>query len=282
LFLLAWLLSHWEAVMLMDQLARCLARKRGPQAQVRIRKSLFTAIDDRLANTRFGLLCKSVLSRVELWILRYYKRGPMERNGIESVRQIYRRESSLISMIARHAMPVLFSPPELFNLWAQAQTMRKHGGAFAEVGAYRGDSAEVTCMAKGDRTFYIFEAFEGLPHVNEIDSRFRAGLFASVERDLRRRLECYPNTVVIGGYFPNSAAPVVDEKFSYVHLDVDLYEGTYQALDFFYPRMLPGGRFIGHDYGQCRGVWQAFNEFFEGKPEALEPLCTSQVVVIKA
>ncbi len=227
------------------------------------------------------MLPRRFISWVELLLLRNYKRNPLERQGLEVVNRIYAGESSIFAILFRDATTILFSPGELLNLWEQARVMRDHGGAFAEVGAFKGDSAEVACSAKGDRQFYIFEAFCGLPAVGEIDERFRKGMFASNEADLRQRLGRYPNTVVVAGYFPNTAKPFVDERFSYVHLDVDLYEETLAALNFFYSRTLSGGRIISHDYGQCVGVWKAFDEFFSDKPENVEPIGATQVMVIK-
>jgi hypothetical protein len=41
------------------------------------------------------------------------------------------------------------------------------------------------------------------------------------------------------------------------------------------------GRIIAHDYSQCEGVRRAFDEFFDDKPEALEPSGVSQIIVLK-
>ncbi len=200
---------------------------------------------------------------------------------MEAVREIYSRQESLLAILLRGEAPVLFSPGELLTLYQLSRLMRDHGGAYAEVGAFRGDSAEVVCRGKGDRRFYVFEAFDGLPSVGEIDERFARGMFASSETLLRKRLERFSNTTILAGYFPETAHVVEREAFSYVHLDLDLYEETKKALLFFYPRVLTGGRIIGHDYGQCEGVHRAFDEFFKDKPEQLEPTCMSQVMVIK-
>lgn len=238
-------------------------------------------IDDPVANTRWGMLSKRFVSWLELLLLGYYKRNPLEKKGLAVVKDIYARQSSIFSILFRGAKTILFSPGELLNLWEQARIMKDRSGAFAEVGAFKGDSMEVVCRAKGDVWFYVFKAFEGLPSIGKVDKRFRRGMFSSREEDLRRRASCYPNTEVIAGYFPQTAEPVLNEKFSYVHLDVDLYEVTFEALRFFYPRMVSGGRIISHDYGQCAGVWKAFDEFFADKPEHLEPMGASQVMVIK-
>jgi O-methyltransferase len=238
------------------------------------------AIDDAIATTRWGLFVKRFFSRIELSVLAYYKRNPAERIGVGVVKEIYSREASSLAILLGRAHPVLLSPGELLNLWQQARLLQNHGGAFAEVGAFKGDSAEIVCRAKGERRFYVFEAFAGLPSPSEgVDARFREGLFASAQEQLRKRLQRYPNTTVIAGYFPETAACTSQESFSYVHLDLDLYQPTAAALQFFYQRMLSGGRIIVHDYSQCEGVWKAVDEFLADKPEEVEPMGLTQGMI---
>ena len=50
--------------------------------------------------------------------------------------------------------------------------------------------------------------------------------------------------------------------FSFVHLDVDLYQSTKDGLAWFYPRLNRGGILISHDYSNADGVRKAFDEFF--------------------
>lgn len=236
---------------------------------------------DRLANGRVGFALKRVITTFELRLLSYYKRNPLESSALDRVRQCYETQSSFWSVLLRGDAPVLFSPGELLNLYHIGRLLRNHGGAFAEVGAFRGDSAEIICRAKGNLPFYVFEAFDGLPADASGDARFTAGMFASSEILLRRRLESQPNTTVIAGYFPGTASIVGVQTFSFVHLDVDLYSATKEALHFFYPRMLPGGRIVSHDYSQCEGVWRAVDEFLADKPEVAEPLGLTQVMIVK-
>lgn len=58
------------------------------------------------------------------------------------------------------------------------------------------------------------------------------------------------------------------------------------ALDYFYPRMVPGGFLIVHDYGSLHwnGAEQAVDAFFADKPESVVPLPdqAGSVVVRKA
>jgi len=227
------------------------------------------------------MLVRHALSTIELRILQYYKRDPLERSGLQIVGELYARKR-LLAILFNGVNPVLFGPSELLNLWQQARLLQHHGGAFAEVGAFEGDSAEIVCKAKGDQRFYVFEAFAGLRNLTPgLDGRFRPNLFSSREETLRRRLQPYPNTVVIAGYFPETADPVDDQQFSYVHIDVDVYEATREALRFFYPRLLTGGRIIAHDYSQCRGVWKAVDEFLTNKSASIEVMGTTQAVITK-
>jgi O-methyltransferase len=65
-----------------------------------------------------------------------------------------------------------------------------------------------------------------------------------------------------------------------VHLDVDLYASTRAGLEFFYPRMIPGGIIITHDYSTLPGVAQAFSEFLPKNGRAIIELPTTQAMVV--
>jgi hypothetical protein len=240
-------------------------------------------IDNQISNTRMGMLVKQVVSRLELIKLGYFKRNPLELKGFNLVKKIYKEENgSIFSTIFFGRKPVLFSPGELLNIWEQARIMSDHGGAFVEVGVFRGASAQVICEVKGQTPLYLFDTFGGLPdQIGTNDGRFRKGLFIASEQKVRDRLSKYPDVRIYPGIFPDTSNPIKDIKFSFVHLDVDLYSSTKAALEFFYPRMLPSGRILSHDYGQCQGVWEAFDEFMRDKSEKLQPMEATQVLLIK-
>jgi O-methyltransferase len=58
-------------------------------------------------------------------------------------------------------------------------------------------------------------------------------------------------------------------------------ESTLACLEFFYPRMIPGGIMLSHDYSILAGVRQAFTEFLTDKPEPVIELPSTQCMVIK-
>jgi len=95
-------------------------------------------------------------------------------------------------------------------------------------------------------------------------------------------LEGFENVQFYKGYFPDSTAGLAsDRRFCFVHLDVGLYKSTLDCLEYFYPKMQPGGIMLSHDYSILEGVRQAFTKFLSGKPEYLIELPTTQCMVIK-
>ncbi len=155
-------------------------------------------------------------------------------------------------------------------------------GEIAEVGVFRGASAKVICEAKGDRALHLFDTFEGLPQPGEQDTEFHKGQYARSIESVSEYLKGYSNVKLYKGIFPATSGPVRDRQFSFVHLDVDLYESTTAALEFFYPRMSPGGIIISHDYVEFAGVRHAFDEFFANKIEPVIELTGNQCLVVKA
>ena len=77
------------------------------------------------------------------------------------------------------------------------------------------------------------------------------------------------------GYVPETFAGLEDEQFAFAMIDLDLYEPTVASLEFFYPRLSPGGFLFVHDYNSpesdyaCR---RAFDAFAAGVPESIVEL----------
>jgi hypothetical protein len=73
----------------------------------------------------------------------------------------------------------------------------------------------------------------------------------------------------------------MNERFSFVHTDVPPYAVTRGALEFFYPRLLPGGIIISHDFATCRGPREAMEEFFKDLPGPVIELSGDQAMAVK-
>lgn len=157
-------------------------------------------------------------------------------------------------------------------------------GDLAEVGVNRGGSAKLICEAKGSRDLHLFDTFAGLPRPGERDcgTVFWEGQFAATQESVQRYLEHYPNVHFYKGLFPATAGPILKLRFCFVHLDVDFYEATRAGLAVFYPRMVPGGVLMSHDYNAA-GVRRAIDEFFADKPEiVIQQPAGSHCIAVRA
>jgi hypothetical protein len=171
---------------------------------------------------------------------------------------------------------------EAYQIYSATKRTQKILGDIAEVGTYRGGSAKLICEAKGDKALHLFDTFEGLPEKAACDDkRFFKGLFASSLDAVKSLLKDYPNVTFYKGLFPDTALPIMNKRFSFVHLDVDIYQSTIDSLTFFYPRMSKGGVLISHDYAYSSGVKKAFDEFFADRLEPVIELSGSQCLVVK-
>jgi len=181
----------------------------------------------------------------------------------------------------KRSRKMLLTPVEAFQLHAAAIGVRKIPGDVAEVGVFRGASAKLLRLALPDKPLHLFDTFAGLPQPEAVDGDLRAGEFCCGLDEVKRYLGSQANTHFHIGMLPDSGAAVSDRTFSFVHVDVDLFDGTLAALNWFYPRMQPGGIMITHDYTVLPGPTKAFNEFFADRPEPIIELSGSQCMAIK-
>ncbi|WP_018391391.1 GSCFA domain-containing protein [Ancylobacter sp. FA202] len=155
-------------------------------------------------------------------------------------------------------------------------------GDMAEVGCFRGLSAYLAASiaVKGGvrRDFHIFDSFEGLsPSATEDATVFapaspkEGNLFACSEDQVRANLKPFPFIRYYKGWVPTRFHEVDDRKFAYVHVDVDLFEPTRDCLEFFWPRLSPGGILVLDDHGTVffPGARQAAEAFFRGRRDVV-------------
>jgi hypothetical protein len=178
------------------------------------------------------------------------------------------------------------TPLEAIQLFSLVRATAKLGGCMAEVGVYRGGSARIIREADTLRSLHLFDTFEGLPEPAATDTKalrggFRKGQFSWSLEDVSNYLADCANVHFHKGLFPATGEAVKDEKFSFVHSDVDLYSSTWGLLEFFYPRLLRGGIMVSHDFATCHGVREAIEDFFKDLPEPVIELPGDQAMVVK-
>ncbi len=183
---------------------------------------------------------------------------------------------------ARRGRESLLSGNEAFTVFSLARAQATLPGEMAEVGVYQGVSAKLISVASGEAPLHLFDTFAGLPPpAAEERPRLREGFYAASLASVQAFMAGQHNVSFHPGNFPASGEACRDRRFSFVHLDVDLKSSTLACLEFFYPRMLPGGVILSHDYSYLDGVRAAFDEFFASRREQPLELATSQAMLVK-
>lgn len=147
-------------------------------------------------------------------------------------------------------------------------------GAVAELGVFRGRFASLINETFPDKRFYLFDTFESFdPKEYEKEKAMgRCGKdnvfwLGHVDTSVEMMMANIPHPgscVVCKGLFPSSVTKEAEnENYSFVSLDVDLEESTYQGLKFFYPRLEEFGYIFLHDYTThwLQGVKQAVERY---------------------
>lgn len=149
----------------------------------------------------------------------------------------------------------------LYCLFMLAKQVRFLGGSYLEVGVWRGGSALVISQAMAaDQKLFLADTFNGVAKSGIFDTDYKDGHHSDTSKESVHQLLLdvdFKNFSIIEGVFPDSVSNALrDIKFSFVHLDVDVYQSVKESLDFLYPQILKGGIVVIDDYGffGCEGV----------------------------
>jgi len=162
---------------------------------------------------------------------------------------------------------------DFVRIWAMAlnckQCLESGPGAVAELGVYQGQSAALLALyaERYSRNIYLFDTFAGFPEPQyEADmSDGKKAAFKDISLEAAKEVVGgYPGIRWIVGAFPDSVTEEMrQDTYAFVSLDCDIYEPICRGLEFFWPRMQPGGVIFIHDYssGHWPGATRAVDEF---------------------
>jgi len=160
-------------------------------------------------------------------------------------------------------------------------------GNVAECGVWQGSTLLSTGLflkrKAPEKRLFGFDSFQGLDDSvtrdvtlgGDEDVRKHVGGFSNTSYEgVNARVRDFglANTVtLVPGYFQNTLSRHADARFCFVHLDCVIYESYRQCLEFFYPRMAPGGVILLDEYRDppWPGCTLAVDEFLADKPERL-------------
>jgi O-methyltransferase len=176
-------------------------------------------------------------------------------------------------------------------------------GSMAECGCWKGLSSFIFChyIRTGDETFrgenyHIFDSFQGLntptgldnlpqTTTKSLESKFGTvrGAFQADLKHVKNTLVDFPQIRFHKGWMPKLFSSLPEKTYRFVHVDVDLYEPTFGAVAYFYPRLVSGGLIVCDDYGSlawpgAKRAIDAYCQRMEIKPLILS---TGQAILFK-
>lgn len=155
-------------------------------------------------------------------------------------------------------------------------------GHFAECGVWRGGMSAAAAELLGDgRKYYLFDSFEGLPEVKEIDGASASAWQSNKESEYyfdncraeidfaqsAMKLTGMKNYELVKGWFADTLKNYsFDSQIAVLRLDGDWYESTMDCLKYLYAKVAPGGLIILDDYYTWDGCSRALHDFLsQGK-----------------
>lgn len=164
-----------------------------------------------------------------------------------------------------------------WSLWQLLRLTAHVEGDTAECGVFEGASSWLICAANEQgllpKTHHLFDSLQGLSELVALDgSYWSRGDMAKGEALVAANLApCSDAIAFHKGWIPDRFPEIADRRFSFVHVDVDLYQPTLDSLHFFYERLSPGAVLLCDDYGfsTCPGATRAVDEFLADKVEKM-------------
>ena len=153
---------------------------------------------------------------------------------------------------------------------------------FVECGCWNGHStwalSKLIQNSEQKINFHIFDSFEGgysqlqnednnlLRNLSKEEIRRQKEHFSSDEKFVRGILGEFNFLKFYKGWIPQRFSEVENKKFQFVHIDVDLYQPTYDSLKFFFHRLIDGGVIVCESYNMSElpGANKAF-EYLKDK-----------------
>lgn len=171
-------------------------------------------------------------------------------------------------------------------------------GDFLECGVLKGFSSyllrslEDKLFKNTINNYFLIDSFEGLSDILEedkpIDTNFPQHKKGDLSIDIKEveiLFKKFKNMHLIKGWIPK-VFELLDEnnKYKFVHLDVDLYQPTIDSLDYIYDKVVKGGIIITDDYQSplFPGNQKAWEKYFKSKNiHSWLGLPSGQAVIIK-
>ncbi|MBI4963470.1 MAG: class I SAM-dependent methyltransferase [Desulfomonile tiedjei] len=182
-------------------------------------------------------------------------------------------------------------------VWA-AKCAAQVPGDFVECGVFKGDMSWVVAksvrFAEMDRTFYLYDTFEGFSHKysSKEDFPHNPGFFEFAQEAyssgnlfeyVSERFAQFPNVRIVKGVLPDVLEEVSPLQIAYLHIDINSPAAEKAVLNSLFHRVVPGGVVVFDDYGWLEFFKQkqVDDEFMARQGYFILELPTGQGLVFK-
>lgn len=178
-------------------------------------------------------------------------------------------------------------------------SFRKIKGSIIECGVWRGGMIAAMAELLGkDRKYYLFDSFEGLPEVKEIDgeaarkwqeNKEDPWYFNNCKAEISyaekaMKLADINNYRIVQGWFSETLPKFnVDEEIAILRLDGDWYDSIIQCLNYLYPSVAKGGLVVVDDYYIWDGCSRAIHDYLSSHnlPDRVHQLDHNNCYIVK-
>lgn len=189
------------------------------------------------------------------------------------------RVGDMVELCHRGAVHSVNSVAKLVLMAEQYIGVSQLSGDIADVGAYKGGCSYVLRHLAPEKHLHLFDTWTGNPFDDPL-CHHKKGEWAVHMLTCKKFVGNGALTFYHEGVFPGSTCrdcinwevepepdlkkELVDRQFCFVYVDPDTYQTVQSAIEFFWPRLVRGGKLMFDDYGwePCAGVKKAVDASF--------------------
>ncbi len=183
----------------------------------------------------------------------------------------HRSQVANLADIVRAGAPYSVNPVEKLTLMANEFLSVAHlDGDIADLGTCRGGTALILRRLAPDKHLHLFDTWDGTPYDDPL-CHHKKGEWKADFIECRKVVGTSEFTWYHKGLMLSTATKADNDgdigdkwRFCFVYCDMDTYQATLDAINFFLPRLVKGGKLMIDDYGwePCAGVKKAVDEMF--------------------
>lgn len=156
--------------------------------------------------------------------------------------------------------------PRAVSLSYHLMQCAKVPGDIVEFGCNAGHTAALMASLT-EKHLWVYDSFKGLPAGNEAEGGEKTvGVMATTQAELREYFRDHglDAPTVVEGYFNELTHAHLPDQIAFAHIDADLDQSTFEALNFVWPRLSRFGICVVDDYSHpdWPGVKIAVDHYF--------------------